>query len=251
MRASKIEFRLRMLINTVIIILGFWAPWIGSGSAWAGLGPHLSLMEWLAVRIARLGLLRFSVAVPLVIGVAALFAAIGAVLRIWGTAYLGAGTVHSFDMKAGSVVAAGPYRYVRNPLYLGLWFMVAALASLMPPTGALFAMALITVFLLRLTLGEEAFLAQRIGEPYFAYKQAVPRIVPRLRGAPAAAGQKPQWVRGALTELTPIGVFVALAFCSWTYDNQLMIKAILISFGLSLVMRAALMGRPGAEAGAA
>lgn len=243
MGAGKIEFRLRMVINTIIIFTGFWAPWIGSRSAWSGLGPHVSLMEWVAVRVARLELLRFSRAVPLVIGLAALLAAIGAVLRICGTAYLGAGTVHSFSMQAGSVVAAGPYRYVRNPLYLGLWFMAAALAFLMPPTGALFAMVLITLFLLRLILGEEAFLAQQIGEPYFAYKRAVPRLVPRFRGAPAHAGTEPQWARAALTELTPIGVFIALAFCSWSYDNQLMIKAILISFGLSLVMRAALMGK--------
>lgn len=247
MRASAIEFRLRMLINAIIIIMGFWAPWIGARSAWAGLGPHVSLMEWLAVRMTRVGLLRFSTAVPLVIGLAALLAAIGALLRIWGTSYLGSGTVHSLDMRAGAVEADGPYCYARNPLYLGLWFMVAALAFLMPPTGALFAMVLITVFQLRLILGEEAFLAQRIGEPYLAYKRAVPRIVPRLRGAPMASGQKPRWVRGALSELTPIGVFVALAFCSWSYDNQLMIKAILISFGLSLVVRAFLVDKADAE----
>ena len=59
---------------------------------------------------------------------------VGALLRVWGTAYLGTGTVNSLDMKAGSVVADGPYRYVRNPLYLGLWFMVAAMAFIMPVT---------------------------------------------------------------------------------------------------------------------
>lgn len=238
MRAGKIEFRARMLIVAIIIFVGFWAPWIVSRSAWAGLGPHVSLLEWLALRVSRLGLVRFSVAAPVVIGIAAFCAAVGAVLRVCGTAYLGSGTVHSFDMQAGAVVAAGPYRFVRNPLYLGLWFMVAALAFLMPPSGALVAMVAITIFQLRLILGEEAFLAQRIGEPYLAYRKAVPRILPRFRGAPAPAGQQPQWVRAALTELTPIGVFVALAFCSWSYDNQLMIRAILIGFGLSLVMRA-------------
>jgi protein-S-isoprenylcysteine O-methyltransferase Ste14 len=248
MRASKIEFRLRTLINATIILMGFWAPWIGSGSAWAGFGPHVSLLEWLSLRATRLGLLPFSVAVPLVIGVAALVAAIGGVLRVCGSAYLGAGTVHSFEMKAGALMAAGPFRFVRNPLYLGVWFMVAALAFLMPPTGALFTMVLITVFLVRLILGEERFLAEQIGEPYLAYKQAVPRIVPRFRGAPAAAGRKPQWVRGALSELTPIGVFVALAFCSWSYDNQLMIKVIVISYGLSLVVRATLMGKTDQQA---
>ena len=243
MGASRIEFRARMLINATIIVVGFWAPWTASRSAWAGLGPHVSLMEWLALHVSRLELLPFSAAAPVVIGAAALCAAVGAVLRVWGSAYLGAGTVHSFHMQAGAVVAAGPYRFVRNPLYLGLWFMVAALAFLMPPSGALVAMAGITLFQLRLILGEEAFLTQRIGEPYLAYRRAAPRIVPRFRGALARAGQKPEWVRAVLTELTPIGVFVALAFCSWSYDNQLMMRAILISFGLSLVMRAMPMGK--------
>lgn len=246
MRASAIEFRFRMLINTIIIFTGFWAPWMGR-NAWGGLGPHVSLLEWFSVRVARLELLRFSAAVPLAIGVAALCAAVGAVLRVWGAAYLGPGTVQSFEMQAGSVMASGPFRFVRNPLYLGLWFMAAGLAFLMPPSGALFAMVLLSFFIVRLILGEEVFLAQRLGEPYLAYRRAVPRILPRLRGAPADAGVKPQWVRAALTELTPIGVFVALAFCSWSYDNQLMIKAILISVGLSLVTRAVLMGNKRAE----
>jgi protein-S-isoprenylcysteine O-methyltransferase Ste14 len=251
MRASKIEFRLRMLINATIIVMGFWAPWIGYNNAWAGLGPHVALLEWLALRMSRAGLASFTDAVPVVIVVAALCAALGAVLRVWGSAYLGSGTVQSVEMQAGSVVASGPYRYVRNPLYLGLWFMVAALAFLMPPSGALFAMVLITLFQMRLILGEEAFLARQIGEPYLTYKRAVPRLIPRFRGAPTAAGGKPQWVRALLTELTPIGVFVALAFCSWSYNNQLMIKAILISFGLSLVMRAVLMGKTDRQATAA
>src|SRR6185312_17395805 len=130
MGASRIEFRARMLINATIIVVGFWAPWTASRSAWAGLGPHVSLMEWLALHVSRLELLPFSAAAPVVIGAAALCAGVGAVLRVWGSAYLGAGTVHSFDMQAGAVVAAGPYRFVRNPLYLGLWFMVAALSFL-------------------------------------------------------------------------------------------------------------------------
>ena len=45
MGASAIEFRLRMPINAVIIILGFWAPWI---EAWH-IGRRISLLEWLAL----------------------------------------------------------------------------------------------------------------------------------------------------------------------------------------------------------
>jgi hypothetical protein len=41
-----------------------------------------------------------------------------------------------------------------------------------------------------------------------------------------------------LSEVNPIGVFITVALLSWSYDNVLMLKGLLISFGLSLVMRA-------------
>jgi hypothetical protein len=41
-----------------------------------------------------------------------------------------------------------------------------------------------------------------------------------------------------LTELNPIGVFITMAFLSWSYNNVIMLKGILISFGASLVVRA-------------
>lgn len=240
MRASAIEFRLRMLINAVIIVLGFWAPWI---EPW-GIDRRIALLEWLPLAISRAGLLSFTVASPAVIVASALVAAVGAMLRIWGTAYLGPATVQHAQMQAGAVVADGPYRYVRNPLYLGMWGMAAAMAFLMPPTGALFTMALLSVFLLRLTLGEEAFLADRLGEPYRAYLRAVPRFMPRVRTPLPSAGARPDWLRAVPAELLPIGVFFTLAVVSWSYDNRLMGRVILISFGLSLVVRAFMPGAP-------
>src|ERR1035441_2941747 len=89
MKASAIEFRLRVAIMTVVITLGFWAPWI---EAW-GLGERIPLIEWLALGLSRLGLVSFTVATPVVIVLGALIAAIGAILRVWGTAYLGSATV--------------------------------------------------------------------------------------------------------------------------------------------------------------
>ena len=233
MRASALEFRLRMLINTAIILLGFWAPWQETVS-------RRSLLEWIPLQLSRLGWMSFSSAVPAVIVLASIVAFIGAVLRVWGTATLGPATVNSLSMKAGAVVADGPYRYVRNPLYLGLWCMVAALAFLMPPSGALCSMALITLFIVRLTMGEEGFLAERLGEPYQAYLRAVPRFLPRLRSRIATSGARAHWLRAILAELTPIGIFIAMAVVSWSYNGGLMVRVILIGFGLSLVVRAVL-----------
>jgi len=234
MGATKIEFRLRMMIMIVIVVLGFYAPWIEP----LHLGRRIALLEWLALELSRLGLINFNVAAPAVIALGALVAFVGAVLRVWGTAYLGYGVVHHGQMQSHAVMADGPYRFVRNPLYLGGWCMMAAMAFLMPPSGALFSMVLLTVFFLRLILGEEAYLTGQLGEPYREYLAAVPRLFPRLRGSLPSAGSKPQWLTGLLTEVNPIGVFITLAFLSWSYDYELMIKGVIVSLGVSLVVRA-------------
>lgn len=234
MRASKIEFRLRMVIQIVIVFIGFWAPWIGA----LDLSRRVSTLEWLALEISRMGLASFTYAAPIVIVAGALFTLAGAVFRVWGAAYLGYDTVHHAQMQAGGVMAAGPYRYVRNPLYLGAWCMMIGVCLLMPPSGALFTMVLVTIFYLRLIFGEEAFLAAQLGEPYRDYLRAVPRLFPRLRSGLPRATVQPRWPIAFLTELNAIGIFVTIAFLSWTYNNLLMIKAILICFGISLLVRA-------------
>lgn len=233
MKASAIEFRLRMWIQIVIFFIGFWAPWLGP----VDLSRRISTLAWLAMEISRSGIASFSVAATGVIVAGALVAAIGMVLRVWGAAYLGYSTVHHEEMQGGAVMAAGPFRYMRNPLYLGGWFMMLAICLLMAPSGALFAMVLVTIFYVRLILGEEAFLAAKLGEPYKEYLRTVPRLVPRLRSSLPASEARPQWLTAILTELNPIGVFVTLAFLSWSYDNLLMLKAILGSFLLSMVVR--------------
>lgn len=236
MKASAIEFRLRVVIIAAIVTLGYWAPWI---EAW-GIGRRNALLEVLALELSRLGLLPFTAAVPVVIVLAALIAAKAVFLRVWATAYMGSFTVNHGQMKAGAVLADGPYRYMRNPLYAGTWCMVAAMAFLMPVSGALFTIVLLTVFQARLILAEEAFLSVQLGECYRAYLHDVPRLFPRLRTRLPSTGREPHWLRAVLAEINPIGVFVTMACLSWSYNNGLMVRAIIVSFGLSLVVRALL-----------
>lgn len=234
MRASAIEFRLRMWILVALIVIGFWSPWIQA----LDLGRRFSALAWLALQMSRLGIASFAVATAVVIVLGGLVAALGAVLRVWGTAYLGYGTVQHGSMQCGALMADGPYRYVRNPLYLGGWCMMIALSLTMPPSGALFTVVLTGFFYLRLILAEEVFLTDRLGEAYRQYQGAVPRLIPRLRASLPSAGNQPHWFTALLTEMNPICIFVTVAFLSWTYDNELMIKAIVIGFGISLVLRA-------------
>jgi protein-S-isoprenylcysteine O-methyltransferase Ste14 len=239
MRASQLEFRLRMGIMAAIICLGFWSPWI---ETW-GMGHRISLLEWSALELSRLGLFRFTVATPAVIVCSAAIAALAAVLRVWGTAWLGPGVVNNIDMKAGVVMAGGPFRYVRNPLYLGTWLMVVAMSFDMPVTGACFAVIVIAFFLFRLILGEEAFLKGQLGDSFKLYLRSVPRFFPRLRPNLPAVEGRPQWGRAMRAEINPVGVFLIIVVLTWRYENRLMVQAFLISFGFSLVTRALLPGK--------
>jgi len=234
MYASNIEYRLRGLIIAAIVVVGFWAPWVSE----LDFGKRVSLLEWLALEISRTGILRFMYATPAVITTGAVLAGLGVFWRVWGTAYLGPDRVNSSRMLGDALLIAGPYRYVRNPLFLGTWCMLAAIAFLMPPTGALFALPLLTIFLIRLILAEEKFLAAELGESYRIYAASTPRLLPRILSGLPRTGVHPRWLPAVGSELLAISVFVILAGFSWTYDHELMIKALLVGFGLSLVARA-------------
>lgn len=239
MKASAVEFRYRLIWMTLLIVLGFWAPWI----EWLHWGTRSTAWLWLGFELGGLGITATQ-GIEAVTGLTILVAAAAAAMRIRGTAYLGTGTVNNSEMKAGVVMADGPYRRVRNPLYLGSWLMFAAISVLMPPTGALLTMVLLTIFLFRLILGEETFLTAQLGEPYLVYKKAVPRLVPSLRARVAAGGQRPHWGRAVLGEIMPLGVLVSFAALSWQYNASLLIRAVLISFGISLVVRALILPKP-------
>jgi protein-S-isoprenylcysteine O-methyltransferase Ste14 len=245
-RATQIEFRLRLAIMALIVTAGFWSPWI---EAW-GIGQRTTLLEWLALELSRLGLFSFTVATPVVIVCATAMAALGAILRVWGTAWLGTGVVNNLEMQAGTMMPGGPFRYVRNPLYLGTGSMIGAMSFAMPVSGAALTIALIAVFLLRLILAEEAFLTRELGEPYRQYRRSVPRLIPRIRtNLPAGKGH-PHWGRALLAETYPIGVFLILATLSWRYENALLVKAFLICFGVSLLVRALMPMKASAVASA-
>ena len=116
---------------------------------------------------------------------AVVLAALGAGFRLWGTAYLGRTVVFDKAMQAGEVVAAGPYRYVRNPLYLGSMLTALAVSILMPASGALFFVVALSIFVVRLALGEEAFLKAKIGDAYVEYCRRVRRWLPSIVAATA------------------------------------------------------------------
>jgi protein-S-isoprenylcysteine O-methyltransferase Ste14 len=245
MKATQFEFRFRLIIILLLYALGFWAPWMWTAGHY---GPP-STTAWLAIPtlLSRRGWMRLDQASLLVTWLAIAFGVVGAMLRVWGTAYLSASVVHSSAMHGDQVMASGPYRFVRNPLYLGSYLLGLSIAILMPPSGAaLFAVA-IGIFYVRLILGEEAFLAGQAGDSYLTYKTKVPRLIPRLRPRIPASTATPQWLTSLVAEIFPVAFALCLAVLAWRYEPVLLEKCLLVSFGLSLVLRAFLPKTSGSE----
>jgi protein-S-isoprenylcysteine O-methyltransferase Ste14 len=237
MGASAFEYRFRYAIHTMLFFVAFLAPWI-----W--LAPKYFSREstWLVLTnaLASAGWLRFQAATVVLLVVATICAVLGAWLRTWGTAYLSASVVQSGAMHDQGVIADGPFRYMRNPLYLGTFFITVALTLLMPPTGALFAIVTLGIFQLRLIFAEEPFLAAKLGAPYKEYCARVPRILPVATPQVPASGRKPHWGQAALGEILFIGIALSYAIFGWRYNAFLLEKCVLISLGVSLVVRALL-----------
>ena len=243
MKATAFEFRYRFWFFVVIYTLGFTAPW----DFWVhldGSGPNAHVWGLLAVQLAKTGAMSIASAFNVLLVAAIVCAFAGAWLRTWGAAYLSTGVVHDTNMRCDSVVADGPFRHVRNPLYLGSWLNTLALTLLMPASGAVFTIVLVGFFSLRLIFGEEAHLRATLGEPYVAYCAKVPRMVPRFtvhgsrfKGSDDA-GQPPQWGQAALTEIFMWGSALSFAVLGWRYDAMLLLQCVLVWLGVSLVVKA-------------
>lgn len=73
-------------------------------------------------------------------------------------------------------VARGPYRFTRNPMYLGMALGALALAAAFDSLGALLTFApLIVLVEWGVIAREERYLAARFGAPYLEYRARVGR----------------------------------------------------------------------------
>lgn len=238
MKATRFEFRFRVAIGALIYGLGFGLPWLIYSTG----GPRVT-STWLELSsaLARSGVLTVQTSIVAVTWLAIALAAIGTALRVWGTAYIGAAIMTSGQMHAQNVLAAGPYRYVRNPLYLGSFIFACSVAILMAPIGTVVFLALLLVQILRLIGSEEAYLTAQQGEAYLAYKARVQRFIPGLTPGVPKSAANPSWARAIVAETYPVSMAPCFAVFAWRYNADLLIRAVIICFGLSLVARAFLV----------
>lgn len=158
------------LIKAIVILPGtalVYVPalliWLTRNTAYAASFPPASLVNWLAC-------LPFAIA--------------GLILMIW--------TMRLFAVKGGggtpapwepikNFIALGPYRYVRNPMLIGVnLFLIAEAIVLqsLPIFGWMVAFVIVNT--IYFTRSEEPQLEKRFGPAYADYKRNVPRWIPRL-----------------------------------------------------------------------
>jgi len=120
--------------------------------------------------------------VPEILGL--LFVVLGAALVLWCLvtfAFVGRGTAAPFDPPR-QLVTVGPYRFVRNPIYIGA--IIAMLgAALFYWSAALGAYALVVLIVTHLLVRfyEEPHLRRVFGQPYEDYLRTVHRWIPTWR----------------------------------------------------------------------
>ncbi len=93
----------------------------------------------------------------------------------------GRGTLAPWDPPKNMVIV-GLYRYVRNPMYVGVLLLVSGWAVWLSSFFlAVYAIILAIGFHVRVVTHEEPWLASQFGESWDAYQRAVPRWMPLMR----------------------------------------------------------------------
>jgi len=141
----------------------FYFTWVGS---WIALSGAFLLAVLDKNTLGLSATLRLGTGVPLLL--------VGAVLIAWGSRTL---SLHTSLGLGGQLIRSGPYRWSRNPQYVGA---CAYLASFTLLSGSLLtgiACLAIAVWHLMVPFAEEPWLAQQFGAEYEEYRRTVPRFL--------------------------------------------------------------------------
>jgi protein-S-isoprenylcysteine O-methyltransferase Ste14 len=154
----------KTLLFTVVVpgTVGGWLPQWLLGERHTGIPCPLHFAQWIGL-------------VPLAVGVAVyLWCA-------WDFAAKGLGTPAPVDAPR-KLVIAGLYRYVRNPMYLGVLLVIVGQAIFYGSrTVLVYMIGVALVFHMFVFFYEEPELHRLFGVEYEGYCQRVGRWLPRLR----------------------------------------------------------------------
>ena len=145
--------------------------------------PTLFVVGWLLgwaldAKVVRFPLDGDGATSPLVVG--------GTVVIVLGLGVIAAGLLTFFRARtaimphhaASRLVTHGPYRFTRNPMYVGMTLLYAGLALRTNMGWPLVLLPLVLLALVRLVIGrEERYLASAFGAEYDDYRRRVRRWI--------------------------------------------------------------------------
>jgi protein-S-isoprenylcysteine O-methyltransferase Ste14 len=221
--ASAWEFRHRFWIFGAWFWLSFFAYNVDHKNLGQSIAEFLS---GLAHREATIGDLR----TMYLVGV--LLAVLAAALRTWATAYIRPEVMVDGALHTDTVIAEGPYRFARNPLYLGTNLLALGYSVMASRLGAVMLVVGVLLFNYRIILREERELTLAQGENYERYRRAVPRLWPSLQPQVAGSDRKPDWGAGLLGETFFWGLALALLVFAITLNLRAYFLTLGLTFGI-------------------
>jgi S-adenosylmethionine-diacylglycerol 3-amino-3-carboxypropyl transferase len=114
--------------------------------------------------------------------IAAFLMFIASLLRMWAGSVLTSNRVMSFKVQNDRLLTRGPYRIVRNPIYLADLIAMSAFEMCLPLPGALLPLLMYAHYV-QLVKFEEISLEAQFGDEYREYARQVPRLLPNLASA--------------------------------------------------------------------
>src|ERR1051326_3802331 len=225
MRATDFEFRFRGLIIGAIFWFSFFLYTI----------DHKNVTQRFVEAMGR-GAVSSAALAHTVFGIATVLAAFAALLRTWASALLTKEVVHDLRLHSDRLVADGPYRFTRNPLYLGTDLLAVAFAPLASLSGALLMIAAITLFNYRLILREESQLVKQQGKAFQEFCARVPRLWPALRPRIPVSGRRPDWASGFASESYFWAFAIGEAWFAVTLNMRMFVIATVVGTALLVAL---------------
>jgi len=147
---------------------------------------------------------------PVAAGIA--LVVVGQLMRLWAVRHIGTISRTRTSTRQGPLIMSGPFRMVRNPLYLGNWMiwtglvLASRLLWMLPIAWAVFALQYGTM-----VIWEEARLRSIFGRQYDRYVRDVPRWLPGRPNELAPLPTRYPWRAVAFSERGTVMAIMAVA----------------------------------------
>jgi len=175
----------------------------------------LGILRLIALYVAIGLLLWLARPTPLLVSIGFIFVAVGEAIRFWAAGHL---------YKTVELITSGPYRYTRNPLYLGRLLIFTGLAIMAWLPYYLSLAVLVAGYAIffgyyypRKERVEPSRLRMTHGEAYERYFRAVPGLWPTFNPYPegASAGWSSERMLRNREHLMVIGLALVTLFLLW------------------------------------